>query len=488
MPSTKSPFLLRSASPASCPGALEQVAGPAGELAQACLERILEVRALGGAAGALLGAGLLARLERGQPFLEGAELAGHLVAELVERRALAGRVQEAGELRGVPVEVAAQQLAQLAHGALAAVRVEQLAHQAAQLALVAQERFQGAGQAAVAIGEVGAQLLLQGLGGPGVGLLQALGEAGELGADDIGRQADAGVADGLQADVQRALHQAGPLIGFAVRDEGGQLRVVELQVLDDDAVRPDGYAAFHEGSVGMGCDTLRVAIRDASRCRAHLRRCSPDRRAIDFAGNPDHARAAAVRGDPAMLRIQPRRALGVIVATGLLVSVLGVPSVAACTGGPLLAEGETYQSVAEVIFTGTAVRVDDPRSSFDAATGSTDPMAWTFAVDGVEKGDVGARFTITTPRDDASCGYGFSLGGRYRVYAWGSADGHHQVTQGNGTEVLTSLPNPPSVEGSFRAVLPSALMLLAWAAGALLLIGVVGIASRRFGWFRRASA
>ena len=239
---------------------LQQVALDAGELGQACLERILEVGALGGAPGTLLGAGLLARLERGQPLLEGAELTGHLVAELVERRALAGGVQEVGELAGVAVEVAAQQLAQLAHGALAAVRVEQLAHQAAQLALVAQERLQGAGQAAVAIGEVGAQLLLQRLGSPGVRLLQALGEARELGADDIGREADAGVADGLQADAQRTLDQPRPLIGGAVRDEGGQLRVVELEMLDDDAVRLEGYAAFHRGSVCTPRDTLCVAI------------------------------------------------------------------------------------------------------------------------------------------------------------------------------------------------------------------------------------
>ena len=47
----------------------------------------------------------------------------------------------------------------------------------------------------------------------------------------------------IQADAQRTLDQPRPLIGGAVSDEGGQLRVVELEMLDDDAVRLEGYAA-----------------------------------------------------------------------------------------------------------------------------------------------------------------------------------------------------------------------------------------------------
>ena len=123
-----------------------------------------------------------------------------------------------------------------------------------QLALVAQEGLQGARQAALLVPEVVAQLPLQRLGRPGVRLVQALGQAGELGAHDIGRQADAGAADGHQTDAQRALHQLRALGLLALRQEGGELRVGERQVLDNDAVRDDGHAALHEGSIGMGCD------------------------------------------------------------------------------------------------------------------------------------------------------------------------------------------------------------------------------------------
>ncbi len=204
--------------------------------------------------GALLGAGLLAGLQRREALLQVAELAADLVAELVQRRALAGGVQQAGELRGVAVEVAAQQGRELAHGALAPVRVEQVVGEAPQLAVVAQEGLQGAGQAAVTIGEVGAQGLLQLLRRAGVRLLQVLGHAGELGSYDIGGEADAGVADGHQTDAQRPLHQAPALGLLALGHEGGQLRVGELQVLDHDAVRGDGDAALHTGSIGTGCD------------------------------------------------------------------------------------------------------------------------------------------------------------------------------------------------------------------------------------------
>ena len=46
-------------------------------------------------------------LQRLQPLVEASELVRHLGAELVERAALAGRVEQHGELRGVAVEVSA---------------------------------------------------------------------------------------------------------------------------------------------------------------------------------------------------------------------------------------------------------------------------------------------------------------------------------------------------------------------------------------------
>ena len=176
-------------------------------------------------------------------------------------------------------------------------------------------------------------------------------------------------------------------------------------------------------------------------------------------------------------------------AIGLFAVFVPTAPAAGCSGGPLLAPGQTYESIADVIFTGTAVRVDDPRSALDGTRSSMDPMAWTFAVDLVEKGDVGARFTITTPRWDASCGFRFSLGSRYRVLAWGSVGGPPQVLVANGTDIRPALPNPPRVEGSFAASgfpLPPSIEFAALVAALFLVVLVV--VTRRLGWRRGATA
>ncbi len=260
MPSTKSPFLLRKLSPAPVAGALQQVPLVPGHVGQARLEGILEVDPLGRAVGALLGAGLLAGLERDQPLLQRAEFAAHLVAELVQRRALARRVEQPRELRCVAIEVALQLRGQPAERTLATVRVEQLADQPAQLAVLAQELLERARQAPVTIGEVRPELLLDSLGGARIRLLQPLAEAAELGAHDIRRQAHACAADGLQADARRALDQLRLLRRLALGDEGGQLLVDELEMLHDDAVGGDGNAALHTGNIGTGCDSSCVAL------------------------------------------------------------------------------------------------------------------------------------------------------------------------------------------------------------------------------------
>ena len=46
---------------------------------------------------------------------------------------------------------------------------------------------------------------------------------------------------------------------------------------------------------------------------------------------------------------------------------------------------EDHRRAAELIFTGTAVRVDDPTNG--RTFSSADPLYWTFVVDGLEKGE-----------------------------------------------------------------------------------------------------
>ncbi|GAA0427700.1 hypothetical protein Aca07nite_35190 [Actinoplanes capillaceus] len=57
-----------------------------------------------------------------------------------------------------------------------------------------------------------------------------------------------------------------------------------------------------------------------------------------------------------------------------------------------------------------------------------------FAVESVLKGDVDDSVTVATEKDEASCGYRFVEGGRYRVYATGdrtnSCDGNELLATG----------------------------------------------------------
>lgn len=151
------------------------------------------------------------------------------------------------------------------------------------------------------------------------------------------------------------------------------------------------------------------------------------------------------------LRSRPHGVRAVL-AYAVLASVifaLLAPVALGCTGGPLL-DGQTYEDAAEVIFTGTAVRSDDP--AFGSSGSSFDLIQWTFVVDAFEKGAVGDRFTVTSPRDNGACSYGFRLGQRYRVLAWGGEDPQRPVViQGNGTLPILPLADPPPIEGSFTS-------------------------------------
>ncbi len=176
--------------------------------AESLLERGLEVGALRGPAGTLLGACATGILERFQPLVETAELVAHLRAELVEGTATAGRVEQGGELRAVTVEVTAQQLTEPAEGGVAPSLVEEVAHEAVELARVAEVRLQLARQPPVPIGEVRAQGRLERARGFRLGGRQVAHQAGELGTHDVHVDRRIRVADGEQAD--RSARSAAP--------------------------------------------------------------------------------------------------------------------------------------------------------------------------------------------------------------------------------------------------------------------------------------
>ena len=148
-----------------------------------------------------------------------------LLAELVHRGVEPGRVQQVGQLGRVAVEVALQHAADAPDGAVALGLVEQLVHHGAQGAAIAQELLQRAWQAAVAIGEVGAERLLQRLGSPLVDLLGLADHALELRAHGIHVDGHAGVLERDEPDAQGPFDERTPILRRALPQERGEGRV-----------------------------------------------------------------------------------------------------------------------------------------------------------------------------------------------------------------------------------------------------------------------
>jgi hypothetical protein len=136
----------------------------------------------------------------------------------------------------------------------------------------------------------------------------------------------------------------------------------------------------------------------------------------------------------------------------LLGALLALPSAAAACSGTALAGQDTTDPDAAVIFTGTAVRREDP-GPFRLGGNLFDPVRWTFVVDGVQKGSADRRMTVESERADGSCGFVFQLGQRYRVVV--SDFGHGpQVWLNSGTSLLEPLAAPPAIEGEGFGVSP----------------------------------
>jgi hypothetical protein len=125
-----------------------------------------------------------------------------------------------------------------------------------------------------------------------------------------------------------------------------------------------------------------------------------------------------------------------------VIAALGLTAPASACLGQYMSGAPELDNQADLIFTGTAVRRDgDPQGGV---------LDWTFVVDGVEKGRVGDRFTVSANTEDSMCGFFFELGARYRVLAADAYDAWKpQVSSVGGTTTIDPLPNPPAVEGTF---------------------------------------
>lgn len=172
-----------------------------------------------------------------------------------------------------------------------------------------------------------------------------------------------------------------------------------------------------------------------------------------------------------------RKKLGylLLMATLAAAFALSVTPAFACSCIPP-ADPATEMARATAVFSSTVTAIDDSRGLISS---SADPIPVTFAVSEVWKGDVSATTTVTTARDSASCGFNFTVGETYLVYA---------ITGSNGLEVslcsrtarladasadLTALGagKMPTAVPPTSATMPPPL-ILALGAGSLLLFAI----------------
>ena len=204
-------------------------------------EQVLEVGALGRGPGPLGTPRGGRGLDRDETLLQALEPGRDLLAELVHRRVEARRVEQLRELGRIAVEVPLEHRADPADGAVTLLLVEQLVDHRAQRAAIAEELLEGPRQAAVAVGEVRAQRLLERGRGTLVDLLGLADHPLELGAHGVDVDGHARVLQCDEPDAQRALDDRTPIPRRALPQERGEGRVRQGQALDDDpvALEPD---------------------------------------------------------------------------------------------------------------------------------------------------------------------------------------------------------------------------------------------------------
>lgn len=119
-----------------------------------------------------------------------------------------------------------------------------------------------------------------------------------------------------------------------------------------------------------------------------------------------------------MTRQMPRflRILGAL-AIVVGVSVVPLAQVAACSCMEMV-PAEAAR-MADAVFTGTPVseQPGPPNPDAPMPAGPSGPVLYTFAVDGVAKGDVGAEATILGGGDSAMCGMTFATNERWLIFA-----------------------------------------------------------------------
>ncbi len=138
------------------------------------------------------------------------------------------------------------------------------------------------------------------------------------------------------------------------------------------------------------------------------------------------------------------RMAAVGIAAAVVAVLVGAGPAGACSiAGPLPTD-QTLLDQADLVFEGVALASQDPNTTATIIS-SVDPITWTFSVEQVVKGSATATQQVTTARSDASCGFTFVVGHRYRVYARASATGF-TTDLFSGTREITDL-SPTTTTG-----------------------------------------
>lgn len=183
------------------------------------------------------------------------------------------------------------------------------------------------------------------------------------------------------------------------------------------------------------------------------------------------------------------RTISILALVALWLLASEEPSQACSCASP----GSPSESLADAteVFQGVVTSIDAYERG-DGTWGSADPVTVEFDVNTVWKGRVSRSITITTVRDDVSCGFEFDWGAEYVVYSYKGSTGlcsrTHEVGEvgyndreelgpgrAPGTTIATPTPDPTAVGGCGRAAAGADIWWAALAVGA----AWVGRARRR---------
>lgn len=144
--------------------------------------------------------------------------------------------------------------------------------------------------------------------------------------------------------------------------------------------------------------------------------------------------------------------MALVIGVAVVAILAGAHPAGACSIALPVPTDEELLTRADLVFEGIAVAREEPTTT-STVFSSADPVTWTFSVERVVKGAASASQQVVTARSEASCGFTFAVGHRYRVYAeegptgftTGLFSGTREITaEATTTTTPTTPPDPPS--------------------------------------------